>query len=118
MRAIWGGWGASVPQRAVCEWDGKRGRSNGGMRAWGVTNAVGQVFDQVINLDLAGLELAVEPAAVRLAAWYTARRGSGDAHHLVNVFCWTLTHCCSSGAMLEAVHRGCSCTAQETGRVR
>jgi hypothetical protein len=39
-----------------------------------------------------------------------SRRGSGAAvgvaaYHLVNVFCWTLTHCCSSGAMIR-VHQG------------
>lgn len=30
----------------------------------------------------------------------------GDAHHFVKVFCWTLTHCCSSGAMVGKVHGG------------
>ena len=40
---------------------GKRGR-------WRVTDPVGQVENQVVDLDLADLELAVEPAASVLAA--------------------------------------------------
>lgn len=43
-----------------------------------------------------------------------AERGAGrDGHHLVKVFCWTLTHCCSSGAMF-GVHQ-CSARGQAHG---
>jgi hypothetical protein len=69
------------------------------------TYAIRKVCDQVANLSLACLELAVQPAEVRLAACH-GERACGEAHHLVNVFCWTLTHCCSSGAMFAGcVHQ-------------
>jgi hypothetical protein len=39
------------------------------------------------------------------------------SHHLVNVFCWTLTHCCSSGAMFAGcAHQCCQKGAQYAGR--
>ena len=41
------------------------------------TYAIGEVFNQVVDLDLAGLELAIEPAAVWLAAWYGKHGGGG-----------------------------------------
>ena len=72
---------------------------------WG-TYAVGEVGDQVSDLDLARLELAVHPAGVRLATWRRTQDRGKDAHHFVNVFCWTLTQCCSSGAMFAGcVHQ-------------
>jgi hypothetical protein len=68
------------------------------------THAVGEVGDQVGDLDVADLELAVKPA--RVSAPALARSGR-LAHHLVNVFCWTLTHCCSSGAMFAGCGHQC-----------
>lgn len=38
---------------------------------WRGTYAVGKVGDEVLNDDLADFELTVQPAAVRLAAWYS-----------------------------------------------
>jgi len=68
------------------------------LREAGVTHAVRQVANEVINLDLTCLDLAVKPA--RTISW-VGRAVCGGAYHLVNVFCWTLTHCCSSGAMTD-----------------
>lgn len=43
------------------------------------THAVGEVCNQVANLDFADFELAVKPAAVWLAALYSVDKGAGDA---------------------------------------
>jgi hypothetical protein len=75
------------------------------------THAVGQVSDQVADRDIAILEFAVQPAFVWSAAWHRKWLSlivGSDAHHLVNVFCWTLTHCSSKGAMFSDCEHQCS----------
>lgn len=63
------------------------------------THAVGQVSNQVVDLDVPHFDLAVQPA--RVMSDTVCVREEREAHHLVNVFCWTLTHCCSSGAIFS-----------------
>ena len=45
-------------------------------KSTGETNAVGEVYDQVVDLDLADFEFTVEPAGSRLA-WGVHRQGAG-----------------------------------------
>lgn len=71
--------------------DGRRG-----------TYAVGEVCNQVFDFDLANLQLTVQPVERSAHGFEVATHGCGcgAAHHFVKVFCWTLTHCCSRGAMV------------------
>jgi hypothetical protein len=74
------------------------------------THAVGQVSDQVADGDIAVLKFTVQPACVWSATWHREWLSpvvGSDAHHLVNVFCWTLTHCSSKGAILSGCEHRC-----------
>lgn len=54
---------------------------------------IGQVRDQIVDSYIAAADFGVQPENSQsgnlvLKEW--------AFHHLVNVFCWTVTHCCSS----------------------
>lgn len=69
-------------------------------------SAVGEVGTQVLNGQAADGKFAVKPAG--MGASETGRgcggQVGGATHHFVKVFCWTMTHCCSRGAMVDAPH--------------
>jgi hypothetical protein len=72
------------------------------------THTVRQVCDEILDFDVSLLQLAVEPVRRRVSTephGCEHKGNCGGAHHLVKVFCWTLTHCCSSGAMSGCVHQ-------------
>jgi hypothetical protein len=90
---------------------GRDVRTGADLEAGRGTHAVGQVSDQVADRDIAVLEFAIEPVRVWSAMWHRKWLSpvvGSDAHHLVNVFCWTLTHCSSKGAMFSDCEHQCS----------
>jgi hypothetical protein len=87
------------------------------------TYAVREIGNQVADFDIAGFEFAVQPTECVVSSVaqrkIAATSGGADAHHLVNVFCWTLTHCCSSGAIFSGFVHQCSQEARvHVGRNR
>lgn len=78
------GYFLATKQGAVCVWSGSGG---GTARERRGTYAVREVRNQVLDFDLADLELAVKPAGSWVSSVEQCICNRSDAHHFVNVFC-------------------------------
>lgn len=66
--------------------------------------AIGEVGAQVLDDQAADGELAVKPAGRGASEAGGRASGGRETDHFVKVFCWTMTHCCSRGAMVPSRH--------------
>lgn len=74
------------------------------MRGRGVessaTHTIGEVCDEVLDGQGAGLELVIQPGESHCQFWESREEQEREKYHFVKVFCCTLIHCFSTVNML------------------
>lgn len=58
------------------------------------THSIGKVCSEIIDMDFSDVDLGIEPELEAVSRGARLRIDP-TAYHLVNVFSWTVIHCCS-----------------------